>query len=711
MGHKFTLMLLAFGMSTAIYAQRPITFSPSAKSAQNNIVRRDAAVRTPARTTPDVLGLHNANKATQGVARVRKAGETESPYGKVVELMYEDFSKMTTGSIENPDTETSLNLDSYEYPWWSMNPEYTTLPNWGSNNASSAGGCVCINAERYEGGNINTPLIDGSGYGRILTIQFKARTLEGTTSGLFVEAAETYNMSPTWDFLGNEEMPEVTSEWQTYEFTVHAAGSSTLFNIVQMDGEQAIYIDDVRVYQIDQYVGTPATLPHSNYTGKSFDANWEAVEGAESYLLNVYSYDDNGNVVDLLTDQKVSGTTFTVENIESGRTYYYTVRSVKGSHESIESLPVEVFDLEAPVLNKVEGIENGVYTATWSEVPSAERYNYWAYNVRTAEADGEFVVTEESLDGLTRPDTGETTDLTVDSEYVGYFEESYLAELSQAGWRGKSYFPYDGYIMVDAWAYMNGQGDAGLVSPELDLSKDGGKVNISVKLYGEIANMWTEDGTAIPTQTRAAVALFNYDEAKGDYVQAELIYPEGVAEEWKTFDITLTKGTSRSVIGIYGVSSPGCLFIDDLKITQNYKKGDTLLEPFFVQRWNDGTSIEVEMPGKVEGQPIYHKVSAVKGNTSTGDIKESLFSALEQITDNATTSIADMEAQGSEAVVTSDGQCLHIVNPQGARVDVYDTTGTQVFSDNSGKHNITVAAGGRGVYIVKVGGNTVKIVK
>ena len=711
MEYKFILPLLAFGLSAAAQAQHPLTFSPLAKSATSRILQRDAAVRTPMGTTPDAIRLSHASKASQSVARVRKVGEVESPYGEVVELLYEDFSKMTTGSIEAPDTKTKLNLDSYEYPWWSMNPDYTAEPNWGSNNAYSAGGCVCLNAKKDEGGNINTPLIDGSGYGRILTIQFKARTLEGTTSGLYVESAETYNMSPTWDFPGSAYLPEVTSEWQTYEFTIHGAGSSTLFNIVQLDGASSVYIDDIRVYQVDQYVSTPTTLPYSNYTGKSFDANWEAVEGAESYLLNVYSYDEGGNVVDLLTDQPVSGTTYTVDGIESGRTYYYTVRSVKGSHESIESLPVEVYDLEAPVLNAVEEMKDGTYTATWSEVPTAERYNYWAYSVRTAEADGEFVVTEENFDGLTRPDTGETTDLTVGSEYPGCFGESYLAEFTQAGWRGLNYFPYADCIMIDVWQYLNKQGDAGLVSPELDLSKDGGKVNLSVKIYGEIANMWTADGQAIPTQTEAAIALFNYDEAKGDYVQAELIYPEGVAEEWKTFNVTLTKGTSRSVIGIYGVHSVGSIYLDDLKITQNYKKGDTLMEPFFVQRWNDGTSVDVTIPRRIDQQPIYHRVSAVKTNPATQEKKESRFSALEKVTDHAVTSIVSLETKGREAVVTSDAQNLYIVNPQGARVDVYAIDGTKVFTDKSGSHDLAIPADGHGAYIVKVGSTTVKIVK
>lgn len=716
MKYNIALLAVVAGISVTALAQRPMTLMSTVSKPASGIVSRDMN-KTQALgryTTKDAFILNTARSGeiNKAKARVFKA---DNPYGTVVELIYEDFSKMSTGSIESPDLTTEINYDYWggecEYPWWNLKPEYTGLPNWGANYAWPAGGCVCLNANKtQEGGSINTPLVDASDYCGIVTLQFKARTLEGSTNGLIVESAETYNMSPSWKILGNTSLPEVTSEWRTYEVTFYGAGSSTLFNIVLMD-QTSVYIDDVKVYQIDQHVDTPVTLSHSNYTGHSFVANWKAVEGADAYLLNVYSYDDNDNPVDLLVDKLVEGTSFTVEGIESGLTYYYTVRSVKGTYESIETLPVEVFDLAAPVLNRVDEIADGVYTASWGDVPTAERYNYWAYNVRTADADGEFVVTDENFDGITDAE-GNYTGLKIDDEFYNCYDESYLPTLKQAGWRGKHYYPYTDFVMVDGWQYMNGQGDAGLISPELDLSKDGGKVNLSVSLYGEIENLWTEDGLAIPTQTESAIALFNYDEATGDYVQAEIKYPAGVSPEWKKFDVQFTKGTARSVIGIYAVKSTGHLFIDDLKITQNYKQGESLLEPFFFQRWNEGTSVEVTLPGRIAGQPIYHKVSAVKARSLDAystEFTESDFSALELVTDNAVpSSIADKVNGCNGATVTSDGNNLYVENPQGERVYVYAVDGTLVFSDNSGNCDITVPVKSNGIYIVKVGRMVVK---
>lgn len=714
--NRITLFALAASMSAAAFGQSPFTFDATKAKTPHGLTARGqnatAAMQKPDETF-SVNKVHSVR--TAGTVRVLKAGETaENPYGEVVEIMYEDFSKMSTGSMEEPDRYTEIN---YQHPdgiyWWNVMPEYTTLPNWGSHYAYPAGGCLFLDADNDEGAQLNTPLIDVSGHDRIATIQFRARTLTGTATGLTVEAAETYNMSPTgWDYMPAVEIPEITSEWRTYEVMFKGTGASTMFNIVQHPTSQ-IYIDDIRVYQIDQYVDTPVTLAHSNYTGSSFNANWEAVDGAEYYLLNVYSLDENGRAKDLLTDQRADGTSFTVEGITSGETYYYTVRSVKGDHMSIETLPVEVFDLEAPVLNKPGEIVDDKYTATWNEVPSAERYNYWAYNVRTTDADGEFVVTDENFDGVTDAD-GNLTGLTIDNPSYNSYGELYIKEFSQAGWKGTNCMPYTDYYCVDGWQYMNGQGDAGLISPELDLSKDNGKVNLSIKLCGEIADLYEEDGTPIPTQTRCAVALFNYDEAKGDYVQDELVYPEGVSTEWKTFDVTLTKGTKRSTIGIYAVSAPGNLYMDDLKITQNYKKGESLMEPFFFARWHEGTSVEVTVPSKVVNSPIYHKVNAVKSKSGSdpyagAEYKESPYSSLETVAENYTsTGIGENMLREEAGVSVSEG-VLNIVNPHGESVAVHAVDGTLVFSDKSGRGNISVSLSGRGVYIVKIGDKVLKI--
>lgn len=715
MKNRITLFTLVVGMSATVFAQRPMTIASQAEKPLVGMVSRGAKSLSPAKGKSGIFSINGVRSIRhEPVVRVQKAGEAENPYGTEVVLMYEDFSKMSGGSLDEPDLNTSINVPvgTEKYPWWNMDPKWTNLPNWGANNSFQAGGCVFLNADLYnQQASLNTPLIDASENCGIVTLSFKARTLSGTSTGLTVEAAETHDMAPSWDFLGNVSMPEITSEWRTYEVTFYGGGPTTIFNMVQSQ-RGPIYIDDVKVYQIDQYVDTPVTLGHTNYTGSSFDANWKAVDGAEYYLLNVYSKGENSEVNDLLVDQRAEGTSFTVNDIESGKTYYYTLRAVKGTHESMETLPVEVFDLEAPVLNDVAEVTDGKYTASWNAVPTAERYNYWAYNVRKAETDGEFVVTDENFDGIRDAD-GNLTGWTVENPTENSYGELYLEDLSQAGWKGTNFMPYTDFICVDGWQYIFTGTDAGLVSPELDLSKDNGKVNLSIKLYGELCEITDETGNVTGyTPTQCAVALFNYDEAAGDFSQAELVYPEGVDAEWKTFNVTLTKGTSRSIIGIYAVSAPGRLYMDDLKITQNYKAGDQLMEPFFFSQYVDGTSVDVTVPSKVVNAPVYHKVSAVKSRSDasgSASYKESKFSDLKLVAESVTSSIGD-NMLAEETSVTTDGGVISIVNPKGENVAVYAIDGTQVFSDKSGRRSITVAPSGRGIYIIKIGERSVKVI-
>lgn len=630
-------------------------------------------------------------------------------YGKEVTVTEEDFSLFATGTMEEPDRATKICLawGEYEYPWMNVLPEFTRIPGWGGSNLYSAGGTVYMESTEEDGqGHLNTPMLNVEGYGGIVICQFSARTPEGMTLELLgVEAAETHNMGPTWDVLGAVPCT-VTDEWQTFEVTFYGGGPYTLFNLVSYE-PTPVYIDDVKVYQIDQYVETPELSAHSNYKGTSFDANWKSVEGAEAYLLTVFSYDEISQVPSyVIENQKVEGTSFTVQEIESGMTYYYTVRAVKGEHTSIESYPMEVFDLEAPVLNPVSGIEKNEYAAGWNDVPSAEVYNYWAYHERVAEADGVFVITDENFDGV-KDAEGNETGFTIENPSYDSYPEYYIPELKQGGWKGKRYCPYTDYAVVDGWWYWAGEGDSGLLSPELDLSKDGGNISLSVRLYGEFVEGYDADNNPYELQTGAAIALFNYSEDVGDYEQAELVYADGLKNEWGTFEIKLTKGSARSIIGIYAVAAPGILAIDDLRITQNYKKGEKFIDPFLHKHYHAGTSVDVRIPERVGESNIYHKVSAVKSK-SQGEgamLKESEFSALESV-GKATSIIRIAEAGASVEIL---GGRLSISNPARARISVCNVDGVLICPDEFGE-NVTVDLPGRGIFIVKIGSEVTKVI-
>jgi hypothetical protein len=692
----------------------------NAMNGQQNLINGSNALQKMASAAGAKL---NSATSRQPKVVIRKTDATKAPtdYGTEVDIMTEDFSKFSTGTFDSPDINTDITDPDAQYMWVNVLSQYTSIPGWGAYYCFPAGGVACFPLDpAHTDAHINTPMLDVSKYQGIVTLQFRARTKEGSTDNLIVEAAETHNMAPSWDIMGSAKL-SVNEQWATYDITFYGGGSYSIFNIVPQEFTEPpyIYIDDVKVYQINQYVGTPTVKPHSDYKGTSFKANWTAMDGADGYLLNVFSLDQQidgytGQILKsdttyLFKDKKVTSNSYVVDGTESGKTYYYNVRATKGDHVSMMSTQMEVFDLEAPMLERVADFKDMKYTAKWNKVPTAERYNYFASFIREAKQDGEFVVTDENFDGIKDPN-GNLTGWTMENPTDNSYTETYLSDLKQGGWKGTNYMPYTDYICLDGWQYVYAHSDAGLISPELDLSKDGGKIKISVKLAGAIAKGTYDDGTEYSLQTQAAIALFNYDETKGDYTQAELVYPEGITPEWGTYEVNLTKGSKRSIIGIYAVKAPENLYIDDLKITQNYKAGESLKDPFLFKRYVDTTFVNVVVPERAANTKLLHKVCAVKGKVYMGGqtIKESAYSD-EVVVDTDPAGIGETVSLHSGANVKVIGSTLIINNPACAGILVYDVSGACLYKNNKCQTSSNVVMNKKGAYIVKIGNEVFKV--
>ena len=680
----------------------------------------------------------NSNSSVQRVAqaqnkpaKVYRAGEINpSDYGQVVDVLNEDFSLMTTGSVGAPDMDTELwYVREDGNAWMTMRDGYTHQSGWGGGYIYPAGGTVSI-ANAAESGHLNTCMVDLSGNDNVAFIEFKVRTDDGQPNqNLYVEGAETHNMAPSWDFLGNGLIDDINNEWKTYTVTFHNTGAYTMFNFFHpqmVQGEELgnLYFDDVRIYQVKPYIKMPELLSHTYYTGDSFHANWGKVEGADHYLLNVYWVDQtNANAkVYVVENQAVSDTTYTVTGITSGQDYYYTVQSVDAEgHKSFEPTPQYVCDLEAPKDLTATDIdqEKGTFTASWEPTPSAERYNYWAFCNRKATQDGPFTVTDEDFTGVKCPDgtlgEGMGYSMTEDEwkqtsvTNPSYFSmDNYVIQpIKQGGWVAKNGFPLaDGCIKVDGYQYVYNNSDAGLISPELDLSKDGGKITINVDLWGDSESIDYGDGDVRVYTAQCAAALFNWDPAKNDFTQAELVYVKDLSSSWQNRTIELTQGSERSVIGLYVVGAPANLFFDNLKITQNYKAGESLVDPIVYHRWwNGGNSVDVQIPIRGNLSEISHRVTAIKSNQQTGAIVESLPSDTEIVGTYESTGVKSVNLL-SKANVRVEGKTI-VVNGNGP-VQVYGLDGALVAkAEANGQARINVPSG---AYIVKTNNETVKVV-
>ena len=695
---------------------------PTISNAQQLASRVSNATKAPTSqriTTP--------TSKPQGALRAEALNPAD--YGQVVEILNEDFSLMTTGSVGNPDKDTELwYVREDGNAWMTMRDGYTHQSGWGGGYIYPAGGTVAI-ANPDEPGHLNTCMMDLSGNDQIAFVQFDMRTDDGQPDQtVIVEGAETFNMAPSWRVLGGSQIDGISSEWKTYTLMFQNAGAYSMFNIFHPQMSQGevlgnIYVDNFRVYQVNPYVKMPTLYGHSYYTGESFNVAWSKVENADHYLLNVYWVDEtNGNAkMYAVENQSVSDTTFTVNGIISGQNYYYVVQSVDAAgHKSFEPTPKLICDLEAPKDLTATDInqDNGTFTASWEAAPSAERYNYWAYCDRKATQDGPMRLTDEDFTGVKCPDgtlgegwgysmtEAEWKETSVTNPSYFSMDNYVIQPINQGGWVAKNGFPLaDGCIKVDGYQYVYNNSDAGLVSPELDLSKNGGKITINVDLWGDTETLQYEDGSKVDYTAQCAVALFNWDPAKNDFTQAELIYVKDLNSSWQNRTIELTKGTDRSVIGLYCVGSPANLFFDNLKIDQDYKAGETFVDPIVYHRWWEGTSVDVQIPIRGNLGNITHRVTAIKANPETGAIVESLPSDTEYVGRYESTDVKSVNLL-SKANVRVEGQTI-VVNGNGP-VQVYTLDGALVAkAEANGQARITVPSG---AYIVKTNNESVKVV-
>ena len=664
----------------------------------------------------------------------RAAGEyTPAPE---IDLLNESFSSelLSSGEVGDPDLYTNLidpNYEKFEHPaWYNLKPAAFDGVIWGGHNMYPAGGSACLfNKAAYEvyEANITVPLVDASaeGYEGIVNIEFKARVEEGKKdSQLLVEAAETYDMAPSWKILGSG-VATVTEDWQTFTASFYGGEKSVILNLANFSGT-SIYIDDIRVYQVGQPAQTPVALPYSDYKGTSWTANWEAGAGAESYLLDVYSVDkeydpQTGQVISetvtyLLKDQAVNDTHYDVTNSVSGQKYYYCVRSVKGDFVSLSSNVITVNELLPTTMHKVTDLKGRTFTASWDAIPGAEVYNYWVRFNRTAKEDGVFTVTDEAFTGVVDHQGFPTYATKEDPEQFSY-STIYYTGRKQPGWRGLNSYPYTDYIAVDVWQYIFNSTDAGYVSPEFNMAKDNGKFTVTVDLA---ANEYVGDdgtGKTVRGYPKGALAVFNYDEEQGDYVQSELYYAPTLSLDWKTCKFNCTSGSERTVIGIYGTWAPENMYIDNLKVEQNYKAGENLIDPCCFNRFHEGTEVTVKIPEHAVNTTIYHQVCGLRAEiveeSLMGEIAflESPYTPLEKVEGTGEYDWSGVKAPSlARATVQLVGDCkVMIQNPEHKTVVISDAAGRTVYTSANGNETQYATLPGNGLYLIKVGTQTVKL--
>lgn len=721
---------------------------------------------------------------------VKKADGTNpyAKYGEFEELLYEDFSKLTTGSVGNPDFNTNLydpfkrtdpyDNSQYEIPWYSFNPDYLntkgvydsnheTDSRWGVNNGFPAGGALYMYLQdddedcEYSQCHVNTCLIDCSKYQGDVLLQFDAFTdnAESTNFISQVEAAETNGMGPSWNVLGSLTLPEINSERKTYTILFRGADKSTIFNIVGQRGAlerggdiygNSFYIDNIKVSVLKPFLNAPENLKMKYYKGDNFKLAWDKVDGADKYLVDVYTkqviQNDMGYTQEtigdyLLQDEETTDNFLQVNNAKNGEVYYYKVRAMKGNQVSMESNEEkQILGVVAPALELVDSYADSKYTAMWKPVPGAERYNYQAFAANKITEDTKLAVVNTNFEGMPYNHGFEWKVTSWGNEIVEQYDTpkysttdpdpsavtgTYTCLDKMSGWMAYSWALYKDALVIDGYQSFNNGNNASLQCAPIDLSKDNGKFDVTITLKGECADGYVDQDNN-PVYAHAALATFVYDQELDDYVQGETKFIADTNDkEWKTTTCSFSNGSEDMTFGVFATYAPSNLYIHDIKIEQNYKAGDTFMKSFDYYYRAEGVevekngekylSMEIPLVGETAGKDVYHRMQSVRlgqaaNQFTSATFCESQWSKPTLVAENVVTGIEKTTEVGKKsATVFMQGDNLVINNPAGEEVHIFGMNGAELNADKSGNASIKMAMPADNSFIVKVGKQSIKI--
>jgi len=95
--------------------------------------------------------------------------------------------------------------------------------------------------------------------------------------------------------------------------------------------------------KLDSSIPAPNATSATNVTSSSFDANWDAVSGANGYYLDVATDSGFNNFVSGYNNRNVGNvTTYSVTGLSASTTYYYRVRAYDSSNQSSNSNTISV---------------------------------------------------------------------------------------------------------------------------------------------------------------------------------------------------------------------------------------------------------------------------------------------------------------------------------------------------------------------------------
>jgi hypothetical protein len=163
----------------------------------------------------------------------------------------------------------------------------------------------------------------------------------------------------------------ITGSEGTAVFTVTNRTPQVVKYRVTAEGNE--FPDDVTIGFIPI---APVSLSASSVQAREFQANWEMVQGADHYLIDVSKDSSFTNVVNSYNGFNTGNVTnFIVENVEPGTQYLYRVKAVSDDLVGANSEPIQTTTFpDTPNAVSATGRNALKFTANWESAAGARNY-------------------------------------------------------------------------------------------------------------------------------------------------------------------------------------------------------------------------------------------------------------------------------------------------------------------------------------------------
>lgn len=698
--------------------------------------------------------LERNYRSGQSVARATAEDAAEA-------VIAEDFSKFTKGTEETPDA-ADLCGDNGAIP-----EEYTQMPGWEGMGVYQAGGVAYIGMYdsygREETGYLMTPKADLSANGGFFTVSFRAKSVRSNGDILTL-----MNLMPgSYSALSKTDI-NITSEWQDFSVQLSAGAEQSYIQFYSSFGEW--FIDDVKV--TCDGVPWPEGMNVTGYKGTEATLHWNAVEGADYYVYNLYYFSmDTYKYEYLKKDERVDGTSVTVTGLDSKETYFWQVATVMDGKQSAytDNMTIKI-TLGAPVTYQPEDYDGTQFTASWDAVGEGSTYllkvysyinggtfdaemvpfleetvtetsylvtgldenTIYYYTVQATTGEGEISMTSPEMQVMPEietPAVTEATEVTENSFVANWTAVKMANKYLATVYKEHTAEADEEYALTDAnLESYEPETTYGLTLPRetgafqwyinVVTTKDGyvGIDNSMAHLLGN-GYMYSPlyDLTAFDGKASLDITMSS-DDASYAIVSIAVLGEGDVLEEIESYDVPVTSEMTTQHVEFTKGTEKCCVLIH---IGDGY---NLFFKDFkLTVDMAKGSKVEVPFDNKIveaseEQNFAVENIEIGKGDRLSYDVMAALVndeiyveSALsERMYVELKSSVAENEAAARPAVRVS-GNELCVENPDAAGVEVFTVAGAKVFSDNSGDAVVRTMLSGKGVYLVKVGDTVTKV--